>query len=69
MTTLHLPTGRLLIDEARTLSETRLGRRLANLGAYLLATVAAMAVGPVLFMLGERGTGLSWSSLFLDFVE
>jgi hypothetical protein len=69
MTTLHFPSGRSLTDEARLLSETKLGRRLASLGAYLLATVAAMAVGPLLFMLGERGAMLSWSNLFVDFVE
>jgi hypothetical protein len=69
MTTMHFLSGRSFTDEARTLSETKLGRRLASLGTYLLATVAAMAVGPLLFMLGERGTVMNWSNLFLDFVE
>lgn len=43
-------------------------RRLMHVGAYLLAAVLGLSVGPTLFILSDRATALRWANAILDFV-
>lgn len=43
-------------------------RRLMHAGAYLLAAVLGLSVGPTLFILSDRATALRWANAILDLV-
>jgi hypothetical protein len=54
---------------ARPFAAYALVRRLMHAGAYLLAAVLGLSVGPLLFVLSDRATALRWANTILDFVS
>ncbi len=53
---------------ARSVAAQGVMRRLMHAGAYLLAAVLGLSVGPTLFILSDRATALRWANAILDFV-
>jgi hypothetical protein len=53
---------------ARSVTAQGVMRRLIHAGAYLLAAVLGLSVGPTLFILSDRATALRWANAILDLV-
>ena len=54
---------------ARPVAAQGFTRRLMHAGAYLLAAVLGLSVGPTLFILTDRATALRWANAILDLVS